>query len=98
MVRRRAGHTDQDLHRVARDAAPATVVERTAEPRLVAVVGVEVHVLVVLQTVEVVEFQTWAHNALLHKLRRVTLRESIVVVASIATFEAAGLNFFRLVF
>ena len=43
-----AGDALQDLNRVARDAAPAAVMERAAEARLVLIVRVYVHVLVLL--------------------------------------------------
>jgi len=84
MVRRRAGHTLQDLHRVARNAAAAAVVERAPEPRLVPVVRVKVYVLVVLQALEVVVLQTGTHDALLNarlgRLRRRALVHLVLLL------------------
>jgi len=56
----------EDLNRVARNAAPNTVMKRAAEARLASAICVELYVEVVLQTRLVVEFEAWADDALLH--------------------------------
>ena len=63
MVRCRASDALQDLDRIARDAAAATVVQGTSEACLILIIGIYVDVLILLKTVEVIVLLAGANDA-----------------------------------